>query len=168
THHRRRRGDRRRARARGDPAFDVRPGPRSRSGVSGLIPLVDLAAQHASIEDELRKALIGAAGRTDFILGESLATFERAFAEFSGTAHCVGVANGTDALELIMRAVGIGPGAHVILPANTFIATAMAVVRAGARPVIVDCEEETFLIDPSATEAALESGARAVIGVHLY
>ena len=136
--------------------------------MSDRIPLVDLAAQHASIESELRDALSRAAGRTDFILGESVGAFERAFAEFSGSAHCVGVANGTDALELIMRAAGIGPGNDVILPANTFVATAMAVVRAGARPVVVDCEEETFLIDPSATKLALDAGARAVIGVHLY
>src|SRR5438105_9558453 len=67
-----------------------------------------------------------------------------------------------------MRAAGIGPGDDVILPTNTFVATAMAVVRAGARAVVVDCEEETFLIDPSATKLALDAGARAVIGVHLY
>jgi len=136
--------------------------------VSDRIPLVDLAAQHASIESELREALTRAARRTDFILGESVATFEGAFAKFSGTAYCVGVANGTDALELIMRAVGIGPRDNVILPANTFVATAMAVVRAGARPVVVDCEEDAFLIDPSAAKVALDAGARAVIGVHLY
>jgi dTDP-4-amino-4,6-dideoxygalactose transaminase len=136
--------------------------------VNELIPLADLAAQHASIRNELIATLEEAAGRTDFILGEAVGEFERAFADFSGTSYCIGVANGTDALELILRALGIGPGDDVVLPTNTFIATALAVARAGARPVLVDCDETALLIDPEEAASRLEDGARAVIPVHLY
>ncbi|MDQ3947035.1 MAG: aminotransferase class I/II-fold pyridoxal phosphate-dependent enzyme, partial [Actinomycetota bacterium] len=106
--------------------------------------------------------------RSNFILGDEVAAFEAAFAAFAGVAHCVGVANGTDALELALRVLGIGPGDEVILPANTFVATALAVTRAGAIPVLVDVDPATLLIDPEAVEAALSARTRAVMPVHLF
>src|SRR6516164_5577960 len=84
---------------------------------------------------------------TAFILGEEVASFEREFAQFSGVKHCVGVANGTDALEMMLRAVGVGDRDEVIVPANSFVASAFAVIRAGAVPKFVDSDPETHLID---------------------
>jgi dTDP-4-amino-4,6-dideoxygalactose transaminase len=106
--------------------------------------------------------------RTAFILGDEVAAFERAFAEFTGVRHCIGVANGTDALELALRAVGVGPGDEVILPANTFIATAAAVVRAGGAPVLVDCDPVHLLIDPERVAARITARTKAIMPVHLY
>src|SRR3954447_24790471 len=93
--------------------------------------------------------------RTAFVLGEEVHAFEEAFAAFSAVDHCVGVANGTDALELALRAVGVSAGDEVILPANTFIASALAVRRIGAMPVLVDCTPDTQLIDVERVEARL-------------
>jgi dTDP-4-amino-4,6-dideoxygalactose transaminase len=104
----------------------------------------------------------------DFILGADVVAFEEEFARFSGAAHCVGVANGTDALELALRARGVGPGDEVVLPANTFVATAEAVSRTGARPVLVDCDPEHLLVDPDRVGAAVTGRTRAVVAVHLY
>lgn len=133
------------------------------------IPLVDLAAQHAAVAEEVALGWQEVLAKTAFIGGPQVAAFEQEFAEFVGTGHCVGVANGTDAIEIALRALGIGPGDEAILPANTFIATAEAVCRAGARPVLVDCADDgTYLIDPDAAEAAVTSRTRAVIPVHLY
>jgi hypothetical protein len=96
------------------------------------IPLVDLAAAHAEVAEEVETGFKRIIAETAFIGGAEVAAFEQEYAAFSGLPHCVGVANGTDALELALRAVGVGPGTEVILPANTFIATAEAVARAGA------------------------------------
>jgi dTDP-4-amino-4,6-dideoxygalactose transaminase len=132
------------------------------------IPLVDLAAQHREIAAEVTEGFARIVERTAFILGEEVAAFERAYAAFSGVRHCIGVANGTDALELALRAIGVGPGDEVILPANTFIATAAAVVRAGATPALVDCDPVHLLIDPDRTAARVTSRTKAIIPVHLY
>lgn len=132
------------------------------------VPLVDLRSQHLEIAAALAPRLARIFERGNFILGEEVAEFERAFAEFSGSAHCVGVANGTDALELALRAVDIGPGDEVVLPANTFIATALAVMRAGATPVLVDCDDDYGLLDVAAAAAAVTSRTRAWLPVHLY
>src|SRR5206468_8986001 len=106
---------------------------------------------------------------TAFIGGPEVAAFETEYAAFIGTRHCVGMANGTDAIEIALRALDVGPGDECILPANTFIATAEAVARAGATPVLVDCADDgTYLIDTDAVEAALTPRTRAVIPVHLY
>ncbi|HEX9945105.1 MAG TPA: DegT/DnrJ/EryC1/StrS family aminotransferase [Thermoanaerobaculia bacterium] len=131
------------------------------------IPLVDLAAQHAEIADEVAAGFARVIADTAFILGPAVREFEEAFARFCGVAHCVGVANGTDAIELTLRALGVGPGDEVIVPANTFIATALGVVRAGARPVLVDCDE-CHLLDPGRIEAAVTPRTRAVLPVHLF
>jgi dTDP-4-amino-4,6-dideoxygalactose transaminase len=138
--------------------------------VSGAerIPLVDLALQHRAIAEEVARGFADVCARGAFILGAEVARFEEAFARFAGVAHCVGVANGTDALELALRAAGVGAGDEVVLPANTFIATALAVVRAGATPVLVDCDPVYHLLDPSAVRAALGPRTRALVPVHLY
>lgn len=132
------------------------------------IPLVDLAAQHAQVADEIAAGWAEVLARTAFVGGPQVAAFEAEFADYCDVAHCVGVGNGTDALELALRAVGVGPGDECILPANTFIATAEAVARTGATPVLVDCDPATALIDVDAAVAAVTSRTRAVLPVHLY
>jgi dTDP-4-amino-4,6-dideoxygalactose transaminase len=132
------------------------------------IPLVDLQAAHAEVAGEVELGFKRVISATAFIGGEEVAAFEHEYAAFTGVPHCVGVANGTDALELALRAVGAGPGTEVILPANTFVATAEAVARAGARPVLVDMDPDSYLIDVPAAVAALTPATRAVVPVHLY
>ena len=133
------------------------------------IPLVDLSAQHAAVAEEVAEGWQEVLARTTFIGGPQVAAFEREYAEFIGVSHCVAMANGTDAIEIALRALGVGSGDECILPANTFIATAEAVSRAGATPVFVDCaDDETYLIDTDAVEAAVTPRTRAIIPVHLY
>jgi dTDP-4-amino-4,6-dideoxygalactose transaminase len=132
------------------------------------IPPVDLRAQHRGVADEIAAASAAVFEQTAFILGSAVEEFETAYAAFVGAKHCVGVANGTDALELAMRAAGVGPGHEVILPTNTFIATALAVVRAGAKPVLVDVDPEHYLLDVEAAAARVTKQTRAIIPVHLY
>jgi dTDP-4-amino-4,6-dideoxygalactose transaminase len=132
------------------------------------IPLVDLAAAHAEVAEEVEAGFKRIIAETAFIGGKEVAAFEQEYATFSGVPHCIGVANGTDALELAFRAVGVGPGAEVILPANTFIATAEAVARTGATVVLVDCDPRTYLIDVEAALAAITPATRAIAPVHLY
>lgn len=133
------------------------------------IPLVDLARQHADIEAEVDEGFRRVIANSDFILGRAVTQFEEEFAKYCGNVkRCVGVGNGTDALELALRALDVGPKDEVIMPANTFIATALAAVRIGARPVLVDCDPETYLIDVDAIKPALSPRTRAVIPVHLY
>ncbi|MEU4563810.1 DegT/DnrJ/EryC1/StrS family aminotransferase [Actinoplanes sp. NPDC023936] len=132
------------------------------------IPLVDLAAAHAEVADEVETGFKRIIAETAFIGGPEVAAFEKEYAAFSGIAHCIGVANGTDALELAFRAVGVGAGDEVILPANTFIATAEAVARTGATVVLVDCDDRTYLIDVDAALAAVTPATRAIAPVHLY
>jgi len=132
------------------------------------IPLVDLAAAHAEVAAEVEIGFKRIIAETAFVGGAEVAAFEQEYAAFTGVPHCVGVANGTDALELALRAVGVGPGAEVILPANTFIATAEAVARTGATVVLVDCDPHTYLIDVDAALAAVTPATRAIVPVHLY
>jgi dTDP-4-amino-4,6-dideoxygalactose transaminase len=132
------------------------------------IPLVDLAWQHRVIEAEVRRGWEKVLADSSYILGEPVARFEQAFSEFGRVRHCVGVANGTDALELALRATGIGPGDEVVLPANTFIATALAVSRLGATPVLADCDADTHLLTPQTLNEAVTSRTRAIVPVHLY
>jgi dTDP-4-amino-4,6-dideoxygalactose transaminase len=133
------------------------------------IPLVDLAAPHAAVAEEIAEGWRQVLAGTSFIGGPQVAAFESEYAAFIGTKHCVGTANGTDAIEVTLRALGVGPGDECIIPANTFIATAEAVARAGATPVLVDCADDgTYLIDTDAVEAALTPRTRAIIPVHLY
>ncbi len=133
------------------------------------IPLVDLSAQHAAVAAEVAEGWQEVLAQTAFIGGPQVAAFEREYAEFIGVPHCTAMANGTDAIEITLRALGVGPGHECILPANTFIATAEAVCRAGARPVLVDCaDDDTYLIDTEAVEAAVTPRTTAIIPVHLY
>ena len=131
------------------------------------VPFVDLDWQTRQIRQDLDAALRRVIDDGDFILGKDVESFETEFADFMGTRRCVGVANGTDALELALRATGVGQGDEVIVPTNSFFATAAAVFRMGATPVLVDCGDDA-LIDMEAAEAALTANSRAVIPVHLY
>ncbi|MFD7653420.1 DegT/DnrJ/EryC1/StrS family aminotransferase, partial [Actinosynnema sp. NPDC059797] len=132
------------------------------------IPLVDLRAQHDQVADEVAEGWAEVLKTTAFIGGPQVAAFEEEFASYQGVAHCVGVGNGTDAIELALRALEVGPGDECVLPANTFIATAEAVARTGATPVLVDCVADTGLIDPSLVPAALSPRTKALLPVHLY
>ncbi len=132
------------------------------------IPFLDLAAAHRELDGPLKEAFSEVLRSGVFVLGPQMAAFEREFAAFSGTAHCVGVANGLDALHLILRACGIGPGDEVIVPSHTFIATWLAVSYAGATPVPVEVDPETFNLDPSRIADACTPRTRAVLPVHLY
>jgi dTDP-4-amino-4,6-dideoxygalactose transaminase len=136
--------------------------------VNNSIPLVDLAAQHAQVADEVAEGWARVLARTAFIGGSEVAAFEEQYAQYLGVRHCVGVGNGTDAIELALRALKIGAGDECVLPANTFIATAEAVARTGAVPKLVDCAEDTGLIDVAAAAATVGDRTRAVLPVHLY
>jgi dTDP-4-amino-4,6-dideoxygalactose transaminase len=132
------------------------------------VPFVDLKAQYDSIKDEIDKAIAAVISRTAFIGGPFVKAFEESFAEFCGAKHCVGVGNGTDAIFLALKAMGIGPGAEVITAANSFIATAEAITMSGARVVFVDIDPRTFNIDTEKIEAKVSKRTRAIIPVHLY
>ncbi|HEV8527742.1 MAG TPA: DegT/DnrJ/EryC1/StrS family aminotransferase [Actinomycetes bacterium] len=132
------------------------------------IPLVDLAAQHAEIAQEVSAGLAALFEASDFIGGKAVEEFERDYCETLGVPHCIGVANGTDALELALRAADVGPGDEVIVPANTFVATVGAVRRAGAKPVLADVDDECLLLDPDPVLAAITPRTKAIVPVHLY
>jgi dTDP-3-amino-3,4,6-trideoxy-alpha-D-glucose transaminase len=132
------------------------------------VPITDLARLHAPLQDELRGAFARVLGASSFILGAEVERFEQAFAESCGARHCVGVASGTAALTIMVRAAGIGPGDEVIVPAHTFVASALSIMHAGARPVCVDVERSTGLIDPAAVEAAVGPRTAGILAVHLY
>jgi dTDP-4-amino-4,6-dideoxygalactose transaminase len=131
------------------------------------VPLVDLKAQHRQVAEAVAQGFARVMEGTSFVLGPAVAEFEEAFARFSSVRFCVGVANGTDAIEIALRAVGIGPGDEVIVPTNTFIASALGVARAGAVPVLVDCEAEHHLIDPDRVAERIGPRTRAILPVHL-
>lgn len=132
------------------------------------IPLVDLRAQHREIAEDVRRGFERVLEHNGFVLGPEVAEFEAAFARFSGIAHCVGVANGTDALELALRAAGVAPTDEVIVPTNSFVATALAVRRAGATPVLVDCDPVYHLVDVARVRERIGPRTRAILPVHLY
>lgn len=132
------------------------------------VPFVDLKLQHEPIQMQLQHAIQSVLEQGDFILGQALSDFEAAFAAVSGAAYGVGVASGTDAIALGLQACNIGAGDEVILPANTFIATLIGVIRAGAKPILVDCDRQTALIDLEAAAKAITPQTKAIIPVHLY
>lgn len=132
------------------------------------IPLIDLATQSARIKHEVLARIARVIDRANYILGDEVAEFEDEFAGYCGREYCVGVANGTDALHLALRALDIGPGDEVITAANSFAATALAIVYSGATPVLVDICEDDFNIDPAMIEQAITPRSRAIIPVHLY
>ncbi|MGH3648630.1 MAG: DegT/DnrJ/EryC1/StrS family aminotransferase, partial [Micromonosporaceae bacterium] len=132
------------------------------------IPFNDLAAVHAPILDDVLGDFRDIAGGSGFIGGAYVERFEESFAAYCGTRYAVGVANGTDAIELTLRALDIGRGDEVLVPANTFIATAEAVTAAGALPRFVDVDPDTLLVTPETLEAGRTARTVAVIAVHLY
>ncbi|HRN67026.1 MAG TPA: DegT/DnrJ/EryC1/StrS family aminotransferase [Promineifilum sp.] len=132
------------------------------------IPFVDLRAQYRQIQNEVDPAVLAVMQRGDFILGGAVTEFEKAFAAYCGARYCIGVDSGYSALELIIRAYDIGPGDEVITAANTFIATTLGISNAGATPVLVDCDPETYNIDVNKIEAAITPRTKAIMPVHLY
>jgi dTDP-4-amino-4,6-dideoxygalactose transaminase len=132
------------------------------------IPFIDLGAQLARIRPELDAAIERVLSSAAFVGGPDVAALEREFADYCGAAHACAVANGTDALQLALRAYGIGAGDEVVTVANTFIATGEAVLLVGARPVFVDVEEETHTLDPARLAAAITPRTKLVLPVHLY
>ncbi|MDT8317456.1 MAG: DegT/DnrJ/EryC1/StrS family aminotransferase [bacterium] len=132
------------------------------------IPFVDLTRQHLPILDSLTESFEKAIKDSSFIMGEGVSSFEESFASFCGAERCVGVGNGTDALVLILRALGVGDGDEVITVPNSFIATTEAITATGARPVFVDVDPDSFNIDPMKIEAAITDKTKALIPVHLY
>jgi dTDP-4-amino-4,6-dideoxygalactose transaminase len=132
------------------------------------VPFLDLTAVNGRIREDLDLAWKAVLAHSRFVGGPEVAAFENDFAAYCDARDCVGVANGTDALELILAALGIGAGDEVIVPANTFIATAEAVVAAGARPRFVDVRPDTLLIDPDAVAAAVNHRTAAIAAVHLF
>jgi dTDP-4-amino-4,6-dideoxygalactose transaminase len=132
------------------------------------VAFLDLKAQQAEIIDDVLGAWREQLTTSAFIGGPEVAAFEAEYASYIGVSHCIGVANGTDALELAYRALGIGRGDEIIMPVNTFIATAEAASRIGAVPVFVDVDETHLLMDPDAVEAAITPWTRAIVPVHLY
>jgi len=132
------------------------------------VPFVDLRAQYMSLASEVQQAISAVLERGDFILGKEISLFEEEFAAYCGVKHAIGVDSGTSALELALRAYGIGPGDEVITAANTFIATAFAVSYTGATPVLVDVDPQTYTIDVSLLENAITDRTRAIIPVYLY
>lgn len=132
------------------------------------IPLVDLQAQTRGIRAELDEAVGRVLDGARFVLGEEVERFEGAFAAFCGADHCVGVASGTAALHLALRACGVGPGDEVITTPFTFFATVEAILYCGARPVFADIDPRTFTLDPAQAAARITSRTRAILPVHLY
>ena len=132
------------------------------------VPFVDLAAQHREIAEIVTAGFARVMADTDFIGGAEVTAFETDLSRWWGREHTIGVGNGTDALELMLRAAGIRAGDEVIVPANSFVATASAVVRAGAKPVFVDVDPVHLLIDPEEVATHLTSRTRGVIAVHLF
>ncbi|QYA25183.1 DegT/DnrJ/EryC1/StrS family aminotransferase [Gramella sp. MT6] len=139
-----------------------------KSIVKQQIPFLDLRGQHQQIKAQVFEAFDQVYENTAFSGGYFVEKFENKFAEFCHTEFAIGVNNGTSALQLAIIALGIGPGDEVIVPANTFIATAWGVSYAGATPVFVDCTSDTWQIDPSKIEEKITSRTKAIIGVHLY
>jgi dTDP-4-amino-4,6-dideoxygalactose transaminase len=131
------------------------------------VPFVDLRSQIEALEPALTTAIAAVVSHADFVLGEDVGRFEAEFAAYCGVAHAVGVDSGFSALELALRAAGVGPGDEVITQANTFIATVGAILAVGARPVLTDCDRDGAM-DPEAVAAAISARTRAIIPVHLF
>jgi dTDP-4-amino-4,6-dideoxygalactose transaminase len=132
------------------------------------VPLFDTSGPLAPLREELRARVDAVLDRGVYILGPEVAAFEEEFAEYLGARHAVGVANGTEALTIALRALGVGPGDDVIVPSFTFYASAEAIPPTGARPVFCDVDPETFCVTPETVQAAMTPNTRAVIAVHLF
>jgi len=132
------------------------------------VPFLDLKAQYTAIRAEIEAAIRGVLESAQFVGGEVLDQFEQGFAQFTGAPYAVGVANGTDAITLALRAAEIGSGDEVLVPANSFFASAEAVSNAGATPVFVDVDPRTFHMDARSAAQAITSRTRAILPVHLF
>jgi dTDP-4-amino-4,6-dideoxygalactose transaminase len=132
------------------------------------IPLIDLTAQHRALRNEINAAIQGVLDRGDFILGQDVTKLEEEFAAYCGSKFAIGVDSGVSALELSLRALGVGTGDEVIVPAHTFTASAAAITFAGAKPVFVDVDPTTWNIDPQKVEEAITPRTKAILPVHLY
>jgi dTDP-3-amino-3,4,6-trideoxy-alpha-D-glucose transaminase len=130
------------------------------------VPL--FATSLAPYHDRLTEAIDRVARSGRYILGPEVEAFEREFAAYLGVRHCIGVANGTDALTIVLRAMGIGPGDEVVMPSFTFYATAEAAIVAGATPVFCDIDPDTFCVTPDTVRAALTPNTKAIVPVHLF
>src|SRR5829696_2409385 len=132
------------------------------------VPLFDTAAPLAPLREEIDAAIARVIDSATFVLGPEVSTFEVEFAGYCGARHAIGVANGTDALTIALRALGVGPGDDVVVPSFTFYASAEAIPPTGARPVFCDVDPETFCVTPETVKAALTPNTKAVIAVHLF
>jgi dTDP-4-amino-4,6-dideoxygalactose transaminase len=132
------------------------------------VPFLDVKAAHAELKTELEAACSRVIESGWFILGDEVKAFESEFAAYCGAKHCVGVGNGLDGLHLALRAMGVGPGDEVIVPANTYIASWLAVSQAGATPIPVEPNERTYNLDPQRIESAITAKTKAIMPVHLY
>jgi dTDP-4-amino-4,6-dideoxygalactose transaminase len=132
------------------------------------VPFLDLGAAYREIQAELESAVLASLRSGWYIGGQDVEAFEQEFAAFTETQHCVGVANGLDALRLVLVAMGVGAGDEVIVPSNTYIATWLAVSQCGATPVPVEPVESTYNLDPARIEAAITVRTKAILPVHLY
>jgi dTDP-4-amino-4,6-dideoxygalactose transaminase len=135
---------------------------------TSTLPLVDLKRQYATIKPEIQQAMDAVLEQTDFIMGHAVSEFETQFAAFCGAKYAIGVASGTAAIQLVLHALGIGPGDEVITVGHTFIASAEPIISMGAKPVFVDVEPEYFTLDPAKLEAAITAHTKAIMPVHLY
>ena len=133
-----------------------------------MIPFLDLKAPHVELRDQITAAVSRVVDSGWYILGPEVDAFETEYAAYCGATHCIGLANGLDALHLALRAMDVGPGDEVIVPSNTYIATWLAVSQCGATPVPVEPDARTYNIDPSLIEAAITSRTKVILPVHLY
>jgi len=132
------------------------------------IPFVDLQIQYQSIKQEIDEAIESILTHAIFVNGEPLASFEKNFAEYMGVEHCIGCGNGTDAIEIALEALGVGLGDEVLVPAYTWVSTASAVSRVGAKPIFVDVHPDFYTIDVSTIEEKISKNTKAIIPVHFY
>jgi dTDP-4-amino-4,6-dideoxygalactose transaminase len=132
------------------------------------IPFVDLKAQYRSLQVEIDDAIQSVIDKTAFVRGPHVEAFERAFAEKCGVKHCISCANGTDAIYITLKALGIGPGDEVITVANSWISTSETISQAGARPVFVDIDPDYYHINPQRIEEKISTKTRGIIPVHLF
>jgi len=136
--------------------------------VTQEIPLVDLKAQYATIRDDVREAIDGVLDSMQLTIGPNVRAFDKEWAEYCGTTHAIGVGSGTDALQLAIRACGVSSGDEVITVSHTFFATVEAIVYANARPILVDVDERSMLMDIGSVASRITPRTKAIIPVHLY
>jgi len=132
------------------------------------VPFLDLQAQYNSIRNEINPAIQNILDTSSFILGKGVKEFENNFAKAHNVKNCIGVSSGTDGNHLVLWALGIKPGDEVIIPVNTFIATAWGATLCGGKPVFVDCENDSYNLDPGKIEKAITKNTKAIVAVHLY